>query len=122
MRMEGIEPSQGLTHWILSPARLTTPAHPPEILNMFSLKNFYKLIFEYLNMSGKLEKLTFGSILAASLFFAVAGWYALSNESKRADLMDRLDMAISAFENTLGNEEGYNIFLRREKKSRGYDI
>ena len=28
MREEGFEPSQALSHWILSPARLTAPALP----------------------------------------------------------------------------------------------
>lgn len=31
MRVTGFEPAQALSHRILSPARLTTPAHPHKI-------------------------------------------------------------------------------------------
>ena len=44
MREEGIEPSQALSHRILSPARLTAPALPPMNLIKKQLINFIEIL------------------------------------------------------------------------------
>lgn len=52
MRVKGFEPSQALSYWILSPARLTTPAHPLKKSNLRLIINLTKskkiLIKQYL--------------------------------------------------------------------------